>query len=224
MYRPCRPLPHALLSVVLLVLSGCAKTPPTRFYVLPALTGAETAALSSVVKPDLTIGVGPVTLPPYLDRPQIVTRASQTKLELGEFDQWAAPLQDTFARVLAENLSLLLGTDRVLLQPWPRTAEVDYQVTVEVLRFDGGVGGEVVLAVRWSLIGADGKEQLMRKSHYQAPTNTRDYEATITAMSRILADLSRDIAATLQTTVQQASTRRQLPASAPGTTRSRLRQ
>ena len=222
MYRCCRPLPRALLSVVLLVLSGCT-TPPTRFYVLPALTGTETAALSSVVKPDLTIGVGPVTLPPYLDRPQIVTRASQTKLELGEFDQWAAPLQDTFARVLAENLSLLLGTDRVLLQPWPRTAEVDYQVTVEVLRFDGGVGGEVVLAVRWSLIGADGKEQLMRKSHYQAPTNTRDYEATVTAMSRILADLSRDIAATLQTTAQQASTRRQLPASAPGTTRSRLR-
>ena len=86
MCRRCRPLPGALLSVVLLVLSSCAKTPPTRFYVLPALTGTETAALSSVVKPDLTIGVGPVTLPPYLDRPQIVTRASRAKLELGEFD------------------------------------------------------------------------------------------------------------------------------------------
>jgi uncharacterized protein len=69
MHHLCRPLPHALLSVVLLVLSGCANTPPTRFYVLPALTGAETVALSSVVKADLTIGVGPVTLPPYLDRP-----------------------------------------------------------------------------------------------------------------------------------------------------------
>jgi len=223
MHHLCRPLPGALLSVVLLVLSGCAKTPPTRFYVLPALTGAETAALSSGVKPDLTIGVGPVTLPPYLDRPQIVTRASWAKLELGEFDQWAAPLQDTFARVLAENLSLLLGTDRVLLQPWPRTTDVDYQVTVDVIRFDGGVGGEVVLAARWSLIGADGKELVMRKTRFQAPANPRDYEATVTAMSRILEDFSRDIAATLQTTVQQASARRQVPASAPGTTRSRLR-
>jgi uncharacterized lipoprotein YmbA len=207
MYRRCRLLPRVLLSVVLLVLSGCAKTPPTRFYVLPALTGAETAALSSVVKPDLTIGVGPVTLPPYLDRPQIVTRASLTKLELGEFDQWAAPLQDTFARVLAENLSLLLGTDRVLLHPWPRTTDVNYQVTVDVIRFDGGVGGEVVLAVRWSLIGADGKELTMRKTRFQAPANPQDYEATVTAMSRILEDLSRDIAATLQTTAHQASTR-----------------
>src|SRR5207245_3850273 len=84
-------LPMALLSVSLLVLSNCANTPPTRFYVLPSLTGAETASLSSPVKPDLTVGVGPVTLPPYLDRPQIVTRASRAKLELGEFDQWAAP-------------------------------------------------------------------------------------------------------------------------------------
>jgi uncharacterized protein len=207
MYHPCRRLPRALLSVALLVLSGCAKTPPTRFYVLPALTGAETAALSSGVKPELTIGVGPVTLPPYLDRPQIVTRASRAKLELGEFDQWAAPLQDTFARVLAENLSLLLGTDRVLLHPWPRTTDVNYQVTVDVIRFDGGVGGEVVLAVRWSLIGADGKELTMRKTRFQAPANPQDYEATVTAMSRILEDLSRDIAATLQTTAHQASTR-----------------
>jgi uncharacterized lipoprotein YmbA len=179
--------PHAILRLA--SADGCA------------------AALSSVVKPDLTIGVGPVTLPPYLDRPQIVTRASRTKLELGEFDQWAAPLQDTFARVLAEDLSLLLGTDRVLLHPWPRTTDVDYQVTVDVIRFDGGVGGEVVLAVRWSLIRADGKELTMRKTRLQAPANPRDYEATVTAMSRILEDLSRDIAATLQTTVRQASAR-----------------
>jgi uncharacterized lipoprotein YmbA len=148
-----------------------------------------------------------VTLPPYLDRPQIVTRASRAKLALGEFDQWAAPLQDTFARVLAENLSLLLGTDRVLLHPWPRTTDVDYQVTVDVIRFDGGVDNDVVLAVRWSLMSVDGKELAMRKARFQAPANPRDYEATVTAMSRSLEELSRDIAATLQTTVPQSSAR-----------------
>jgi uncharacterized lipoprotein YmbA len=78
---------------------------------------------------------------------------------------------------------------------------------VDVIRFDGGVGGEGVLAVRWSLIRPDGKELTMRKTHFQAPANPRDYEATVTAMRRILEDLSRDIAATPQTTVQQASTR-----------------
>src|SRR4029450_13669808 len=65
----------ALLGICLLGLSGCAGSPPTRFYVLPSLTGAETAPPAA--PRDLTIGVGPVTLSPYLDRLPIVTRASR---------------------------------------------------------------------------------------------------------------------------------------------------
>src|SRR5215831_18341660 len=113
----------ALLGVCLLGLSGCASSPPTRFYVLPSLTSADTAPPAA--PRDLTIGVGPVTLHPYLDRLQIVTRASRARLALGDFDQWAASLQDSVTRALAENLSLLIPTDRVLLYPWSRTAEPD---------------------------------------------------------------------------------------------------
>src|SRR2546430_14448306 len=133
----------ALLGVCLLGLHGCASSPPTRLYVLPSLTGAETAPPAA--QRDLTIGVGPVTLHPYLDRPQIVTRASRARLILGEFDQWGAPLRDSVTRALAENLSLLVPTDRVVLHPWARTTVPDYQVTVEVLQFDAGPGGEVIL-------------------------------------------------------------------------------
>src|SRR5215475_5950329 len=96
----------ALLNVCLLGLSGCTSSPPTRFYVVPSLAGAETAPPAA--PRDLTLGVGPVTLPPYLDRLQIVTRASRARLVLGEFDQWAASLQDSVPRVLAEDLSLLI--------------------------------------------------------------------------------------------------------------------
>jgi uncharacterized protein len=195
------------LGVSLLVVSGCANTPPTRFYVLPTLTSADTAPGTSAAKRDLTIGVGPVTLPPYLDRPQIVTRASRARLALAEFDQWAAPLHDDVARVLAENLSLLIPTDYVVLAPWPRTTAIDYQVTVEVMRFDGGVGNEVVLAARWAIVSADGKELLMRKSRFQAAAAAQDYEAMVTAMSRTLDALSREIAATILTLVQQAPAR-----------------
>src|SRR6266498_1510380 len=98
--RATRPV-LASLSGVLLVLGGCLGTPPTRFYLLPALTDVSSPA--AMGERTLTIGVGPVTLPPYLDRLQIVTRASQAQLHLAEFDQWAASLQDTVARVLAEN-------------------------------------------------------------------------------------------------------------------------
>ena len=204
--RTCAPRPGlATLSLTLCMLAGCGSTPPTRLYVLPTLTDAAPPAAAG--KRELTMGVGPVTLPPYLDRPQIVTRASRAKLSLGEYDQWAASLQESVTRVLAENLSLLIPTDRVMLHPWPRQPAVDYQVTVEVTQFDRTLAGEVVLAARWSLATADGPEVLLRTARLSAPAGGPEYEATVTAMSRTLEALSRDIAAALVTIAQQAPTR-----------------
>jgi uncharacterized lipoprotein YmbA len=143
----------------------------------------------------------------YLDRLQIVTRASQAQLHLAEFDQWAAPLQDTVARVLAENLSLLMPAARVVLHPWPRTTVIDQQVLLEVTRFDRTTGAEVVLVARWSLLGAAGQELTVRQAHFSAPAGGPDYEATVTAMGRTLEALSRDIAATVQSLAQPAPMR-----------------
>ncbi len=195
----------ALLGVCLLGLSGCASSPPTRLYVLPSMTGAETA--SPAAPRDLTIGVGPVTLSPYLDRLPIVTRASRARLVLGEFDQWAASLQDLVTRALAENLSLLIPTERVVLHPWSRTVEPDYQVTVDVMQFDAGPSGEVVLAARWRLLNAKEQALVMRQARFTAAAGRRDYEATIIAMGHTLDALSQDMAAALLTIVQQASRR-----------------
>ena len=195
----------ALLGVYLLGLSGCASSPPTRLYVLPSMTGAETA--SPAAPRDLTIGVGPVTLSPYLDRLPIVTRASRARLVLGEFDQWAASLQDLVTRALAENLSHLIPTERVVLHPWSRTVELDYQVTVDVMQFDAGPSGEVVLAARWRLLNAKEQALVMRQARFTAAAGRRDYEATIIAMGHTLDALSQDMAAALLTIVQQASRR-----------------
>ena len=195
----------ALLGVCLLGLSGCASSPPTRLYVLPSMTGAETA--SPAAPRDLTIGVGPVTLSPYLDRLPIVTRASRARLLLGEFDQWAASLQDLVSRALAENLSRLIPTERVVLHPWSRTVEPDYQVTVDVMQFDAGPSGEVVLAARWRLLNAKEQALVMRQARFTAAAGRRDYEATSIAMGHTLDALSQDMAAALLTIVQQASRR-----------------
>jgi uncharacterized lipoprotein YmbA len=195
-------------GVALLVLSGCfGSTPPTQFYLVPSLTGSDTAPPASAGQRDLTLGVGPVTVPPYLDRPQIVTRTSRAKLALADFDQWAGPLAETIARVLAEDLSLLIPTDRVVFYPWPRNIDPDYQVTVEVLQFDRGPEGEVVLAARWSLLDRDGKELVLRTSRLRQAAGGADYEATVTAMGRTLDALARDMAATLQSMAPPARTR-----------------
>jgi uncharacterized lipoprotein YmbA len=161
-----------------------------------------------------------VTLHPYLDRVQITTRASRARLVLGEFDHWAASLQDLVTRTLAENLSLLIPTDRVLLHPWSRTTEPAYQVTAEVTQFDAGPSGEVVLAARWRLLSANEKELVMRQARFTAVAGRpHDYEATVLAMGQTLEALSQDMAAALLTIVQPAprsgqGTHESLPAAA----------
>jgi len=197
-----------LCGVALLVLSGClGTTPPTQFYLMPPLTSGDTASPASAGQRDLTLAVGPVTVPPYLDRPQIVTRTSRAKLTLADFEQWAGPLTDTIARVLSENLSLLIPTERVVLYPWPRTIDPDYQVLVEVLQFERGPGSQVVLVVRWSLLDRDGKELALRTSRINLTAGGTDYEATVTAMGRALEVLAQDMATTLRSMGQPAPTR-----------------
>lgn len=210
----------ALLGVGLLGLSGCSISPPTRFYIVPSLAVAETSPPAA--PRDLTLGVGPVTLAPYLDRLQIVTRASRTRLVLGEFDQWAASLHDLVTRALAENLSRLIPTDRVLLHPWSRMTEPDYQVTVDVTQFDAGPSGEVVLAARWSILGANEKELVMRLARFTAAAGRQDYEATVLAMGQTLEALSQDMAAALLTIVQPAPrSEQEAPESQPAVARNR---
>jgi len=150
------------------------------------------------------VGVGPITLPKYLDRPQIVTRVGRNQLALGEFDRWAEPLQDNVLRVLAENLALLIPTEQILLHPWPRSATLDYQVSTEVLHFDGWLGGESTLLARWSILDGAERELFTRLVHLHAPTGGQDYEAMVVAMNQLLEALSRDIATAIQRLASRA--------------------
>ena len=195
-------------GVALLVLSGClGTTPPTHFYLLPSRTSGDTASPAAAGPRDLTLAVGPVTVPPYLDRPQIVTRTGRATLTLADFEQWAGPLADTIARVLSEDLALLIPTERVVLYPWPRTMDPDYQISVEVLQFERGPGSQVVLVARWSLLDRDGKELALRTSRLTLTASGTDDEATVTAMGRALEILAQDMATTLQSMAPPAPTR-----------------
>jgi uncharacterized protein len=189
----------------LLGLEACTST-PSRFYILNTLPASETVPATAAAQGPV-IGVGPITLPKYLDRPQIVTRAGRNQLALGEFDRWAEPLQDNISRVLAEHLARLIPTDHLLLQAWPRSATLDYQVTVEVLQFDGWLGGESTLLARWSILDGAEHELFNRMVHLHAPTGGRDYEAMVVVMNQMIETLSRDIATAIQRLASRAVAR-----------------
>ena len=205
-----RPTVLAVVAVTLgasLLLGGCASE-PSRFYLLSAMPHAEMASPGTPGEKGLTIGVGPVTLPRYLDRPQIVTRIKPYELKVAEFDRWAEALDINFSRVLAENLSLLLPTARVVLAPWPRGVPIDYQVSVDVMHFLSQVGGESVLIADWVLFKGEGQQVLMSgKSRFSAATGGQDYAAIVAAMSQTVASLSREIAAAIRGVGPRASAR-----------------
>jgi uncharacterized lipoprotein YmbA len=139
--------------------------------------------------------VGPVAFPEYLDRPQIVSRTSGNRLKLAEFERWAEPIGPSFTRVLAENLSALLATERVKTSPWKGDGSIDYRITIAVVRFDGIPGGEVSLIARWGVLGPEGEELVsVRRSSIKAPTQMDGYEGLAAAMSEAVAALSREIA------------------------------
>ena len=187
-----------LLGLALLALTGCPGNAPTRLYVLTATTDKP----ASTSPEGVAIGVGPITLPKYLDRPQIVTRVAANSLDQANLDQWGGDLNDNITRVVATNLSNLLATDRVSLYPWKDGAPVDFQVTMDISRFEQDKDGNAVLNVFWSIVNKDGTVLLMRRSSYTQPAgepasqsdNARPFDAQAAAMSRDLALLSHDIA------------------------------
>ncbi len=117
---------------------------------------------------------------------------------MADFAQWAEPIRVNFSRVLAENLGILLDTKQVFLFPWLKTTNIDYQIILEITRFDGGQGNNAQLRASWSIFEKDSKEMLVNNySSYSEPIETNNTEALIAAQGRTVKHLSREIARAL---------------------------
>jgi uncharacterized lipoprotein YmbA len=181
-------------------LAACATTEPSRFYLLsPMPDHGQGGQLTAEAEHCRRVGIGPVSLPEYLDRPQIVTRKALNQLELAEFDQWAEPLKSNFTQVLTENLSSLLCAEGLDVFPWRGSGPPEYQVAVDVLRLDGEQGREAVLIAQWAVLVDGGSGVLVKKrGTYKELAGKGGYEALVAAQSRAVANLSRDIGAALR--------------------------
>lgn len=177
------------------MLAGCrSSAPPVEFYTLNPISGMHKKTNSAATDQNLAIGVGPVEIPAILDRPQIVTRSGPNRLDMNEFHRWAGPLEDDFARVVAENISILMPTDQVAIYPWDPDFKPRYQVVLNVSYFEGRLGEEIRLEVFWRVSDPNNQKKLIeKKSVIKEPLKAKDYEALVAAKSQALATLSTDI-------------------------------
>lgn len=178
----------------LLFLAGCSSTKPAQFFVLhhmPPQTGKVTAEASQNA---LAIGVGPVSIPKLLDRPQIVTREQDNVVKLEEYQRWAQPLKDNISGVLSKNLAGLRPIDTVFVFPSQAANELDYRASIDVWQFDASPGQSVKLEAVWGITNSHSNDLLHREHTVitQMPDDA-SYKSMVNAMSDSLYELSRKI-------------------------------
>lgn len=183
-----------LLVMATVWLAGCASSPQSRFYTLSPL-GPQAAKPSSAATKRVAVSIAPVEIPDYLNRPQIVTSNGRNELILAEFDRWAGSLSDNIAAVMAENLSLLLGSDRVQAVPRGRNEKSDYTLVMRLLRLDCLPGNQVTMKVQWTLsTPAEGACVAARVSTCSEKLKDGRYDTAVAAVSSALGQVSREIA------------------------------
>lgn len=202
--------------VPVLAVSGCGLLSPrpdrSRFYTLipaPVSSASPSGALGdrdAGVSEGLsgrTVGVGPVKLPGYLDRHEIATRVGPGRIQYAPLDLWAEPLDQNVTRVLQADLASLLGSAQVVAWPW--LGQVDYQIGIQVLRFEPGDPAGANLDARWTLrSGASGEVLASRRVQLVHPVRGAGKAAEVEALSGALSDLSGRLAAALRAAVARS--------------------
>ncbi len=180
-----RLLNSAWLWTVAALLAGCTLLAPipdrSRFFVLTAMAPGEAGAPANQAGTRaLVLGLGPIRFPDYLDRTDIVTRMGANRLLISQNDHWAEPLRNNFARVLAHNLSSLLGTQQIVSQ------------------------GNAHLAARWTINDPASGRILDRGETDLSASGGASTDEQVAALSQTLTAFSRQLAAAVaQTSVQK---------------------
>jgi uncharacterized lipoprotein YmbA len=175
-----------------LLLSACGTTASARFYTLTSTSTAATAPPLNV-----TVVVGPVSIPGTVDRQEFVTTSGSNSVELHSFNLWAEPLADGVARSVAGDLSVLLGAPSVAVAPLANFTAA-YRVTLRVQRFESTLNQSVTIDAVWVVRkDSGGASQSGRTVAHEAVAG-EGFDALAAAHSRALAAVSADIAAAIR--------------------------
>ncbi len=188
-------LAGAMLAMSIGMLGACSTPVQERYFVLSPddVSGPSGNGMTAVM------GIGPITIPSHLDRSQIVTRSSDNRLVINQFDRWAEPLDENIQRVLIENLDRRLHPQRIETFPWNSRDGVVWQIVVDIGGFERQPDGSVQISARWKIVNFDSGETVVseRFSDSMMPRDTTT-EGTVAAMSDLLARLSDSIARSYQ--------------------------
>ena len=192
-----------LATLATLLLAACSSSPPVRYFAL--------SPIDSDFQPDpddaVILGLGPIRMPDYLNRSQIVTRGANSEIQVDEFSRWSEPLSTSLLRIVATDVDNLVQGVVVVVFPYEPFVrdQVRYRLVGDINRFDADNLGRIVLEVQWGVADADGAIVVpVRRNRYTAQATAGgkaaagEPSAVAAAMNDALAQFSRDIATRLQ--------------------------
>lgn len=189
---------HAAILWAALATIGCGASAPSKFYTLATSPGRDGL-------PPATYGVviSQVSVPSVVDRPQLVVQVAPNRVEIDEFNRWAAPLNETIADAIAVDLAIRLGTPNVATA-LRASFDPTYRVTVDVQRFDSIAGEAVVVEAVWTVTNIASGRAVTDKTTAREPVDSKDFDAIAAAHSRALAKLTEEIAKGIRTSAAAA--------------------
>lgn len=181
-----------VIALASITAIGCGASAPARFYTLDSTATPSGAAVSRVA-----VMVGPVSVPAAVDQPQFVVQVASNRVEVDEFNRWAAPLSDGIARAVAGDLTVLLGTPDVAAAPFANF-DPAYTVTIEVLRFESVRGESALVEAVWAVRKTSGGETRAGRTVAREAVQGEGFDALAAAHSRAIASISDDIAGAIR--------------------------
>lgn len=184
---------------IALAAAACATSKPSHFYTL------DSVAVASGAPPvRLAVMVGPVTIPETVDRPQMVVQVAPNRVDVDEFNRWAAPLSDNIARAVAGDLAVLLGTPDVAVMP---LADFDpaYRVAIDVQRFKSIRGQATEIVAVWTVRDAAGGKSIRGRTVARETVEGKGFGELAAAGSQALAKISADIANAIRQQMHQTT-------------------
>ena len=185
-----------IMLCVSALLTACAST-PTNFYTLESQSRPPVVTTTTGATKPL-IGIGPLSLPALLDRRGIVTRAENNSVQIAEFDQWAAPLQNNVIAVLSKNVATLQPNAIVRAYPWSVYGNVDYRVIIDISRFDTQLGKFANLEASWSIMEEKNHTIISNgQTKLEQRLSDTSYNGAAQGLSKLLSEFSQQLSLAL---------------------------
>ncbi len=178
----------SLIALMVFMLSGCFfSTPNSRFYLLEKVSPKQEISEARV-----NIAVQDITLPDYLQKPQIVLqKQGDTELKISEFNRWASDLEDMIQTTMIENFQMIFPNGTV--NPLVYGGEEKYVIKVEIEKLSGYLREEAYLTGVWQILTPSGK--VIKTSDFKLKTPAgKTYASYAMAQSKLISELCQDIA------------------------------